>query len=417
MAKKPDFPLAVRRGSVTVKIYKQTSSNGYDVYTLSYHEDGVRKRPSFADLNEARCKAETIAERLARGEAGNLVLRNAERLEYLRAHEVLDPIGISLDLAANEYAQATNILQGRGSILEAARFFLTSNAGDIAPIQTMDLVNHLIETRTQNHASKRHVQDLRSRLTRFAKAFACDVHKIRSDQIQDFLTKLNLSPRSINNFRTVISNLFSHARLRRHVPNNYDPLAAIPWAEVAEGEVTVYTPDELETMLKHARVEMVPYVVIAAFAGIRQQELAQLDWKDVKADHIIIRAAIAKEGTRRHAPILPNLASWLQRHREHGGRVVPFANVSNQLCKIVKEAGLKSKHNGLRHSYGSYRLAIVKDPAQVAYEMGNSVKMVFQHYRKVVEESEAQRWFGIAPESTCKSEPHPSGAASIGLAA
>jgi hypothetical protein len=28
-----------------------------------------------------------------------------------------------------------------------------------------------------------------------------------------------------------------------------------------------------------------------------------LDWKDVKADHIVIRAVIAKAGARRYAPI------------------------------------------------------------------------------------------------------------------
>jgi integrase len=417
MPKKPDFPLAVRRGSVTVQIYKQTSPKGYEVYLLSYYEDGLRKRPSFANLNEARKEAEEIAERLARGEVGSLVLRDTERLEYLRAHEFLDPLGIPLDFAANEYAQARGILHDKASLLEAVRFFVASNAGDIVPIQTADLVNHLIETRKQNHASKRHVQDLRSRLTRFAKAFACEFHKIRSDQIQDFLTRLKLSPRSINNYRTAISNLFSHARLRRHVSKKHDPLAEIPWAEVAEGEVSIYTPIEFENILKHARVEMVPYLVIGAFAGIRQAELAQLDWKDVKADHIVVRAAIAKEGTRRHAPIPINLQSWLQKYRQQGGRVVPFANVSNQLCRVIHDAGLRSKHNGLRHSFGSFRLAIVKDPAQVAYEMGNSVQMVFKHYRKVVEESEAQRWFAIVPESCSIAVPRQSAAAPLGLAA
>lgn len=399
MATRLTFPLTVQRGSVSVQIYRITSPKGYDVYTLSYYEDSQRKRPSFANLDEARKEAQIIAERLARGELGSLVLRDTEALEYVRAQEFLQPIGVPLDSAANEYAQAMTLLSGKGSVIEAVRFFVASNANDIVPIQTQDLVKHLIETRKQNHASKRHVDDLESRLTRFSEAFPCEVHQIRAGQIQDFLTSIKLKARSVKNYRTAISNLLSHARLRRHLPKNHDPLAEVPWAKVADGEVVVYAPDELMRMLKHAKPAMLPYLAIAAFAGVRQAEISRLDWKDVKSDHILVRASIAKEGIRRLVPILPNLAVWLKLHRQPNGRVVPFANVSNQLCEIVKDAGLESKHNGLRHSFGSYRVAIIKDPAQVAYEMGNSVQMVFKNYRKVVDEPEARRWFSIAPEA------------------
>jgi hypothetical protein len=55
------------------------------------------------------------------------------------------------------------------------------------------------------------------------------------------------------------------------------------------------------------------------------------------------------------------------------------------------------KHNGLRHSYISYRLAIVKDVGQVSLEAGNSPGMVFKHYRQLVRESEANEWFGLMP--------------------
>lgn len=55
------------------------------------------------------------------------------------------------------------------------------------------------------------------------------------------------------------------------------------------------------------------------------------------------------------------------------------------------------KHNGLRHSFISYRLAVVKDVGQVSLEAGNSPQMVFKHYRQLVRESEAKAWFSIMP--------------------
>jgi hypothetical protein len=58
------------------------------------------------------------------------------------------------------------------------------------------------------------------------------------------------------------------------------------------------------------------------------------------------------------------------------------------------------RHNALRHSFCSYRLADVKSAAQVALEAGNSPQMIFQHYRELVTEKGAKSWFAITPEST-----------------
>jgi hypothetical protein len=41
------------------------------------------------------------------------------------------------------------------------------------------------------------------------------------------------------------------------------------------------------------------------------------------------------------------------------------------------------KHNALRHSFCSYRLADVKSAAEVALVAGNSPQMIFQHYREL----------------------------------
>ena len=53
--------------------------------------------------------------------------------------------------------------------------------------------------------------------------------------------------------------------------------------------------------------------------------------------------------------------------------------------------------NGLRHSYASYRLAIVKSADQVALEMGNSPRKLFQNYRELVTEAESTSWFAVLP--------------------
>ncbi len=57
------------------------------------------------------------------------------------------------------------------------------------------------------------------------------------------------------------------------------------------------------------------------------------------------------------------------------------------------------KHNALRHSFISYRVANVQDTAKVALEAGNSPQMIFRHYRELVRTAEPQAWFAITPET------------------
>jgi hypothetical protein len=61
-------------------------------------------------------------------------------------------------------------------------------------------------------------------------------------------------------------------------------------------------------------------------------------------------------------------------------------------------AQVKWKHNALRHSFISYRMAIVKDENAVALEAGNSPQMIFANYRELVTPEDAKAWFSICPE-------------------
>ena len=51
------------------------------------------------------------------------------------------------------------------------------------------------------------------------------------------------------------------------------------------------------------------------------------------------------------------------------------------------------------HSSISYRVAQIQDVAKVSLEAGNSPRMVFNNYRELVRAADAEKWFGIAPET------------------
>jgi hypothetical protein len=143
-----------------------------------------------------------------------------------------------------------------------------------------------------------------------------------------------------------------------------------------------------------------------------------LDWSEINLmeRHIEIKASKAKTAARRLAPITDNLAAWLTIFAKPSGKVMDFESWWNQIPKVVEaindlrkqslEAARKDpssalkfvwKHNALRHSFCSYRLAMIKNAAQVALEAGNSPKMIFSNYRQLVTEAEAAKWFAVCP--------------------
>jgi len=64
---------------------------------------------------------------------------------------------------------------------------------------------------------------------------------------------------------------------------------------------------------------------------------------------------------------------------------------------LAEAAEVEWKHNGLRHSYVSYRTAETQDIPRVSYEAGNSPRVIERNYLKRVVPAEAQRWFSINP--------------------
>jgi len=118
---------------------------------------------------------------------------------------------------------------------------------------------------------------------------------------------------------------------------------------------------------------------------------------NLKEGFIEIKAAKAKTASRRIVPVLPNLKKWLLPYAKAEGPVVPFANIPKQLAWLAKDSGVKWKQNGLRHSFISYRLAVIQDVAQVALEAGSSPQMILRHYRELVRPADANIWFAIRP--------------------
>ena len=415
---KPKFPIVINRGSVSVKVY-HTPTRQWDSYTVVHYQDGRRKRSLFGDLNVARTEAEMIATRLGNTDADVLTLTSADRAAYIRAREALDAVGIPIESAAVEMAQAARRLQGV-PLARAVDFYLQRHPVGMKPRTVPEVVAELIEAKKHDGLSVEYLRQLRMALESFAKQFPGPIGEVRGAAMDEWLRGLGWAPRTRNNMRSSVQTLFNFAIARKHLPKDHDELDAVARVKDGEGEIEVFTPAEMAEILQRADEALIPFLALGAFAGIRHAEIVRLDWRDIHfEDGIIeIRAAKAKTASRRTIPLLDNLRAWLSPFRQADGLVCEYRNVSNQMDRLVrvinaaqggKAAGgkrkgnevtaFKWKHNALRHSFISYRVAAIQNVAQVALEAGNSPQMIFRHYRELVRPADAVKWFAIAPET------------------
>jgi len=200
-------------------------------------------------------------------------------------------------------------------------------------------------------------------------------------------------------------------------PKEVTPADRIPRQELDEHERRVITPDEFKSLAKHILPEFRPYLVLGAFAGIRPEEIApptrkgmskkgkrglrreEIDWQ---FNVINLPSEVSKTKTPRKIPLLSACREWLQWAGIRPGQTGPVCPLNpaeegetTRLGKIVFTDGWPQ--DALRHSYGSYRNAIIRSLPQVAEEMGNSEAMLKKHYHNPKNKEEGEAWFNLIP--------------------
>ena len=105
-------PVAVvKQGSAAVPIYRGTC-RGAARFTLSYYHNGKRLRRTFGKLDAAKEEARLVALNIQRGMGGENDLRPQERESYLAAARMLEPLGLPLLGAVEDYLECRRRLGG-----------------------------------------------------------------------------------------------------------------------------------------------------------------------------------------------------------------------------------------------------------------------------------------------------------------
>jgi integrase len=399
--KKPKFPITVKRGSCAVKIYRDQKPQG-TYFRVAYHLGGKRHRLNFRDLATATNEAEAKASQLSRGDVDAVQLSGRDRLVYGRALDAVKEFDLPLDAVAIEYSEARKLLDG-AALVDAARFYARHHKRGIKRKTVADAVDEMIEAKTTKGVSELYLADLRYRLGAFKQAFHCDVNALVPDDLAKFFHALKLSPRSYNNFLSALQTFFAYAQKHDWLSREVDLLGRIEKRTEKKSPVEIFTPVQLADLLKHAPSHVQPCIALAAFAGVRAEEILRLDWSDGerRPGFVEVAAHKAKTMSRRIVPISDNLAKWLAIAPRTEGRIWPLSKAwfFQAIREAASTAKIAWKQNALRHSFISYRLAEVKDQNLVALEAGTSPKMIHKHYRELATPEQARNWFRIVPSA------------------
>jgi integrase len=298
-----------------------------------------------------------------------------------------------------EASECYRLLEGQNaSLLEAVHHFLQYREYAKRSVPVRELFTEFLSIKQQDNASHRYMADLRSKVGRFVAVheskLTCDV--VAAD-VEHWIRSLDIGLVSRESYRRNLSTFLEFGRRRGY--SRVNPAADIKIKRRPEGEVTILTPEEVRALLSNCAPELMAYVAICAFAGLRPSETAALDWADIHVDTMQIEVRARHSKTRRYrlVPIQPNLAEWLRCCERKAGTVYYSRRKFRDAYKAAEMP--EWRMDVLRHSYGTYRLPILKSADALALEMGNSPDVIFRHYRRPVSEASALAYFAITPDS------------------
>jgi integrase len=270
-----------------------------------------------------------------------------------------------------------------------------------------------------------YLRDLRSRMEGMAEALAGKlIAEISFDELRAWVAK-RTAGKSVKFYIDVRSNVIEFwkwARIEGLTDGQSVTIAErLPAAKREKGGLRVATVEEVVRLLNEVGEEWRPWVVLGAFAGLRPEEVApkptrkkkhkrglaceDIDWR---FGVIRVPADVSKVERPRVIPMgdtLKGALVWAGIEEGMSGPVVlrnpTEAKETGRLGKLV--FGSAWPKDVLRHSFGSYRNAVLRNLAQVAEEMGTSEKMLHAHYHNPRAEAEGLAWFGlVAPTSSVK---------------
>jgi integrase len=346
-------------------------------WVVAYRQGGKRVTRYFRAEREARALARLKFVELTNEGRKHSAITDAERRAVIAAREANVPL------------------------VEIIDAYLKERAARARSVALMTAIEEFLDIRESEGKSLGHVKDLTLKLKAFARKHDGKlIAEVSTRDIDSHLASLAVTPQTRLNHRRGLHNFFAFAMARGYAASN--PVTPSARPKVILALPGILTPEQTRSLLAACPREIIAAVAIGAFAGLRHAEVTRLTRDEVSIERgfIEVRASKSKTAQRRLVTISENLRSWLDHHHVgvHDHHVCP--KYYRRLFRVAhKAAGIPVwPKNALRHSFASYHLALHRNAAATALELGHTeTRTLFAHYRELVTPEAAQEYFSILP--------------------
>lgn len=307
------------------------------------------------------------------------------------------------------------------TLLEAVNFYLQHAKRMREEVLLSELVQRFVDDRWNEGCSARYRRQLNVSLGSLVKRHpTSQAHEITKENVEAWLKAYGWAGKTRNNYAGVVRACFAWALDKGHARIN--PAAGIPKAREGTEEIGTLTGKQCEALLigAAAKPEMMGFVVLGMFCGLRPAEIQRLDWSavDLQGRTVVVAASQAKTRARRVVDLSVNAVAWLRAagcHKLKGQICGKWWDARWRIFRRslgwavgVGEKGIKEEatkiihgewpHNALRHTYASMHYAMYEDETKLQAQMGHeSADMLHKHYRAMKTKSEAKAFWKLIP--------------------
>ena len=392
--------MVIRKTFPKIRTVQVKGSTFYQVDARKQGTDG--KRETFSNRKQAEERAAQIAGEFAANGTEGLALSLELRSMAISCSKALAAFGKSIQDATNFYITH---LQDELVKQDSARVHLLADAwySDKASGKKRQLRKQtLLDIRDTSNLLKRLFPEKR-------------LLEVQQQDIEHYFESLKVKERRLYNIRNLLNQFFNWCIKQNHT--KFNPVAGIE-IEVPTKDVAILSVEQcikLMQVCEEKYPDLILYHALCLFAGLRPTECQLLEWEQVHLEErqITVLGTTSKTKETRNVHIEDNLLAWLESYQgQSKGLITRNANLVTRLKLLRSELGynvLNKNPDGerwtediLRHSYASYWIAKFKDRAHLAENMGNSIKMIKQHYKRIVANSAVTTFWSITPNYASK---------------